>query len=343
VHVTRSAHLSLHPLRRRHLLTGLAVALALSLAACGTDDPSPAASEPEPPSVEQDTPASEDPGATDDAVAGFPVEVAGVEIPARPERIVSLSPTATEMLFAIGAGDRVAAVDQYSNFPDEAPITELSGFQPNVEAIVTFDPDLVVVSSNPGELIESLAALGIPTLLLPSAATIDEAYTQIGQLGVATGTPEGAAAVVADMRTAIDATLDALDGFDAQLTYYHELTPDFYSVSSDTFIGDVYALLGLTSIADAVGEAGGMYPQLSPEFIIDADPDLIFLADAACCGVTADHVAARPGWDTIRAVRTGAIVELDEDIASRWGPRIVQLLRDVADAVQGLVHEPARG
>jgi iron complex transport system substrate-binding protein len=104
-------------------------------------------------------------------------------------------------------------------------------------------------------------------------------------------------------------------------------------VTSSTFIGRIYALLGLRNVADAVGADSSDYPQLSPEYIIEANPDLIFLADTKCCRQSAATVATRPGWDRIAAVRHGNVVELDDDIASRWGPRIVDLVRAVARAV----------
>lgn len=313
----------------RHRFAILLPVAAMLLIACGAADPSTTESDPS-------ADAASDELTDDVAPGGFPVTVDGVEIARQPERIVSLSASTTELLFAIGAGDAVVAADEYSNYPAEAPTTDLSGFQPNVEAISAYEPDLVVASDNPGEMRESLAALGIPTLLLPSARSIDEVYEQLTWLGAATGTTETAQDVIDGMRADIDDIVAGLEERETTLTYYHELTPDYYSVRSDTFIGDAYRLLGLESIADAVGDAAGQYPQLTPEFIIDADPDLILLADADCCGVTPEDVEARPGWSSITAVRTGAIVELDEDIASRWGPRIVDLMRDVADHVAAL-------
>ncbi|MEX2487882.1 MAG: ABC transporter substrate-binding protein [Nitriliruptoraceae bacterium] len=321
----------------------IAIVAATLLLGCSADD-SASAPPVEPASPETSTRESADASAisytaesADDGIEdGFPVTVRNVEIAARPERIVSLSPTVTEMLFAIGSGDAVVAADEYSNHPEDAPTTDLSGFQPNVEAIAAFEPDLVVASDNRENLGESLEAIGIPLLLVSSATDIDDAYRQIEQLGVATGNIAGAAAVVAEMQSQIDAIIANIDLPDEPLTYYHELTPDYYTVSSDTFIGAVYEMVGLTSIADAVGESGGEYPQLSPEHIIESDPDIILLADTQCCGVTVEAVGQRPGWDTITAVQNGAIVELDEDIASRWGPRIVELLRDVADVIRQL-------
>jgi iron complex transport system substrate-binding protein len=107
-------------------------------------------------------------------------------------------------------------------------------------------------------------------------------------------------------------------------------------VTSDTFIGRIYGIFGLRNIADGAKGAGSGYPQLSAEHIIESDPDLIFLADTKCCGMTSAKVAARPGWGGLSAVTAGHVYELDDDVASRWGPRIVELVRTVARAVEQL-------
>ena len=118
------------------------------------------------------------------------------------------------------------------------------------------------------------------------------------------------------------------------LSFYHELDSTYYTATSETFIGEVYALLGLVNIADAVD--AGEFPQLSAEYILARDPDLIFLANASCCGESAETVADRPGFGTLTAVRSGAVIELDSDIVSRWGPRIVEFMRQVGDAIADL-------
>jgi iron complex transport system substrate-binding protein len=315
----------------RTLLIGLA--LVLAAAGCGGAQSSSTAV----PSTQPAPSSSDDPGAATDAAARFPVTVAAangeITVDERPEAIVSLSPTATEMLFAVSAGDQVTAVDEFSTHPSEAPTTDLSGFEPNVEAIAGYDPDLVVIADDGADLSGALAELDIPVLVAPAATTLDDTYDQLGQLGAVTGHAEEAAAVVDGMREDVaDITADLPDTGEP-LTYFHELDDTYYTVTSDTFIGQVYEAAGLTNIADGAADDAGGYPQLSEEFIIDADPDLIFLADAQCCGQSAETVAERPGWDQITAVREGAVVELDEDVASRWGPRIVDMLRTVGDAV----------
>jgi len=301
----------------------LAVSAVLALSSCGSD-PSSGAERPE---------------SGSGAGTEFPVEVeAGngtVTIPAEPVRIVSLSPTATESLFAVGAGDQVAAADDQSDYPEQAPVTDLSGYQPNLEAIIGYRPDLVVVSDDsPTDVSEGLEAAGVPVLAEPSAATFEEAYDQILDIGAATGHVEQAQDVVDGMRADIEELVASVpDG--PELSVFHELGPDLFTASSDTFIGQVYAELGLVNVADAAAQAAGTeYPQLSAEYLISADPDLVILADGECCGVTPEVAAARPGWDVISAVRSGAVVVVDEDIASRWGPRIPLFVEAVVEAIR---------
>jgi iron complex transport system substrate-binding protein len=249
--------------------------------------------------------------------------------PATPSRIVSLSPTATETLFAIGAGPQVVAVDDMSNYPASAPRTDLSGFRPNVEAIAAKNPDLVVIADDSAKLTDALGKLKIPTLVQPPAKTIDDVYAQIGELGRRTGRASDADALTAKMKADLAAITASAPKRATPLTYYHELDDTYYSVTSKTFVGQIYGLFGMRSIADAADDGSG-YPQLSAEAILTADPDVILLADTKCCKQTPATVAARPGWSSLKAVRGNAVVALDDDIASRWGPRIVELARVVA-------------
>ena len=271
--------------------------------------------------------------------SGFPVTLttpAGkVDLRQQPKRLVSLSPTATEMLFAIKAGGQVVAVDSNSNYPAEAPKTDLSAYQPNLEAIAGYKPDLVVFSDDPGELAAGLGKLGIPALQQPAATSLDDTYAQIDQLGKATGHTAEAVQLAAGMRTEIQKVASA-GRPERRLTYYHELDKSLYTATSKTFIGQLYRQLGLDNIADAADKNGSGYPQLSAEYIVKADPDLIFLADTKCCGQSARTVAERAGWDQVGAVSGGAVVELDDDIASRWGPRVVDFLKTISAKLQTL-------
>ena len=280
------------------------------LAACGEDSPDTAETGNAPPPAETTT-----------------AETA-------PERIVSLSPSATEMLFAVGAGDQVVAVDDQSDFPEDVPTTDLSGFEPNLEAIIEYEPDLVVASDLPEDVVSGIEAADAAVLLLPAAVELQDTYDQITELAETTGHEEEGAELVEEMQADIDELVATVPERDAAATYYHELDDTLYSVTSATFIGQIYELAGLESIADEADPDGalGGYPQLSPEFLVTADPDYIFLADTECCGQTAATLAERPGFATLGAVTGGRVVELSDDVASRWGPRVVDLLRTIIDS-----------
>jgi len=299
-------------------------ALTLSAAACGSSG---------------STSAPSGTGGTADAAGAFPASIATaigvVHIRSRPTTIVSLSPTATEMLYAIGAGSQVKAVDDDSDYPPQAPMTKLSGFEPNLEAIVAYKPDLVVISDNVNGLAKHLAGFSIPVLYLPPPAGLSGVYSEFDQLGQATGHLGQAEREDATLRSQIKQIVASVPKHAQPLTYYYELEQDYYSVTSSTFVGSLLAMLGMKSIADtATGAASsGGYPQLSSEYIVKADPDYIILADTVCCHQDAATVAQRPGWSGVTAVKEGHIIPLNDDIASRWGPRIVDLLRTVADSI----------
>jgi cobalamin transport system substrate-binding protein len=246
-----------------------------------------------------------------------------------PTRIVSLSPTMTEDLFAIGAGKQVIAVDNQSDYPANAPHTDLSGYTPNVEAIVAYRPDLVVVSY-PGPVVAQLEKLGIAVRIEPGADDLAQAYEEIRDLGRVTGHVGQAAKVVHSMEVQLKRIVQSVPKSRRHLTLYHELDQTYYSATSDTFIGRIYRLFGFRNIADAADATHSGYPQLSGEYILARNPQIIVLADSRCCGQSAATVAARPGWQNIAAVKSGRVISVDDDIASRWGPRIVQFARAVA-------------
>jgi iron complex transport system substrate-binding protein len=247
-----------------------------------------------------------------------------------PHRIISLSPTVTEDLFAIGAGKQVVAVDNQSNYPKRAPRTSLSGYTPNVEAIANYHPDLVLISYNPTNFAAQLRSLGIKVKFVAAAANLKQAYGEILGLGRLTGHDRGAAGVVRSMRKNLAAIVASVPKSRRHLRVYHELDPTYYSATSQTFIGSIYKLFGFRDIADAAGTSGDQYPQLSGEYIIAQNPQIVVLADTRCCGQDYASVAARPGWSTISAVQHHRVVLANDDVASRWGPRIVQFARTVA-------------
>ena len=323
----------------------LAAALALGLTACSVEDPDAPSATTEGTDAADVDQASEDAATTasdpadqtgDDpaSAGGFPVTVDAdngeVTIERRPERIVSLSPSSTEILFAIGAGEQVVAADQFSTYPAEAPTTDLSGFDPNVEAIVAYEPDLVVIATDSNDLVASLDELGIPVLAQDAPADVEAGYDLVAGLGQATGHVDETAALVEQMRAEMEEALASADGAEG-VRVYHELDETFFSASSASFIGSIYTELGAENVADEADTEGTGYPQLTEEAVIEANPQVIVVTDQV--SYTAEDVAARPGWDQVDAVREGNIVTVDSDIASRWGPRLPQLVRALAEAL----------
>jgi cobalamin transport system substrate-binding protein len=244
---------------------------------------------------------------------------------AYPQRIVSLSPTATEDLFAIGAGRQVVAVDQDSDYPKRAPRTRLSGLEPNVEAIANYHPDLVVIS-NGGPFVSQLEQLGIRVVGEPAAKTILGDYQELKQLGRITGHLSQAKALTGSMARRLRAVVRSVPKSRRHLRVYDELDPTYYSATSHTFIGRIFGLFGFRNIADAADKEHTGYPQLSAEYILESNPQLIVLSD----GQSPARVAKRPGWKTTAAVEDHRVVDVNEDIASRWGPRIVDFARAIA-------------
>lgn len=271
-------------------------------------------------------------------------ESADTTSPEQSLKIVSLSPTATEMLYAIGAGDQVVAVDSLSTYPAEvAPkVTKISAYEPSAEAILSYEPDVVLISNDMNKITEQLTGANakIQVWTGAAAATLDDVYKQITELGALTGHETGASDLVKSMKTRIDAAVPDVMPTNAFSVYY-ELDNTFYSVTSNTFVGALMKQFGLISIADGA-EKGNDYPQLNAEAIVKANPVIIFLADTKCCAMDAAKVAARAGWGGIEAVKNGNVVELDDDIASRWGPRVVDLIEQFGKAYSDMIVKNAK-
>jgi iron complex transport system substrate-binding protein len=320
--------MSMRSLSYRLAALAAATALALSAAACGSSG-STATSAP------SGTAAATDGGTFP---ASINTAIGVVHVKSRPTAIISLSPTATEMLYAIGAGHQVKAVDSDSDYPPQAPMTKLDALNPNLEAIVAYKPDLVVISNlsdSFDKLAKGLAGFSIPVLYLPAPSGVTGAYSQFDELGRATGHLGQAEREDATLRSQISQIVASVPKHSQPVSYYYELDQTYYSVTSSTFVGSLLALLGMKSIADTASGAAssGGYPQLSSEYIVKANPAYIILADTVCCHQDAATVAARSGWSALTAVKAGHIIPLNDDIASRWGPRIVDLLRTVATGI----------
>jgi iron complex transport system substrate-binding protein len=306
-----------------------ALAAAAAVAACSSSSSQPGATASGTAQAASGTPA-------------FPVTVTAsngaVTIASLPARIVSLSPTATEDLYAVGAGKQVVAVDETSNYPAGVPKTSLSGINPNTEAIAADNPSLVIAAQNANGLVASLKKLGVPVLVEPAAMTLAQAYAQIEQIGQATGHGAQGQAVVQGMRSRIATDLTQAGTTHSDLSYFWEVGANpYYSATSQTIFGQIVGMFGLKNIADKVAKASDFgYPQLTEEYIVASKPQIVFLTDndAGDGGQTPAVVAARAGWAAIPAVKNHEIIGLNDDVAARWGPRLPQLVAEVAAAVE---------
>ena len=349
------------------LLAGLTLLAALLAAACdGGDDPpattatpaapatataSPAATPTPAPATPTatPTPAPATPTATATAtptptptpaatpsptptVAAFPLTIgdsAGtmVTLEAAPERIISYSPGATEILFAIGAGDRVVATDEFSDFPAETEaLPKLPYSSPDPERALVLEPDLLLMATQQREQVEQFRGLGMTVLFLDSAQDAGGVFGMIALLGEVTGNHQQAADLAASMIERIEAVTAALDNVEEGPLVFFELTADLYTVGEDTFVGELLALAKARNIAAG---AASSYPQLTAEAIIAAAPDVVLLADGEW-GESYETVCARPGWGAIPACVDGRVHPVDGDLSGRPGPRIVEGLEQIA-------------
>lgn len=270
------------------------------------------------------------------AGSAFPVTVVvpggntPVTIATRPKRIVSLDASDSAILHAVGAGKQVVAVDKDSDYPG-APRTSIDATNPNVEAIAGYHPDLVVTAYDNNNVVSGLTKLRIPVLLVNPPKNIDEAYALWSDLGKATGHQSEADTLVNKTKQDIAATVAKAPKPARPISYYYELDQTFYTATSHTFIGSLLGQFHLTNIGDPADTASaGGYPQLSQEAILNANPDVIFLADGGSAGGQSPQtVQARPGWSTLSAVQRGNVFVLDADDASEWGPTVDELMRAV--------------
>jgi iron complex transport system substrate-binding protein len=244
-----------------------------------------------------------------------------------PQRIASLSPAATEVLYAVGAGSQIVATDLQSDYPAEAAsTTKLDAFQPNLEAIAAVEADLIVIANNQDDVVQALDSLGKAVLFLEVPDTIDGVMGQVRLLASAAGHAEEGERVAGEMEGRIEAVTSKLTDVEQGPRVYHELDNTFFTVAPNSFVGDFYNLLKAKNIAEGAATA---YPQLTQEEILDRDPEVIILADADA-GESAQTVKARPGWDAISAVKSDRIYVVDPDIVSRPGPRLVEGLEQLA-------------
>jgi iron complex transport system substrate-binding protein len=295
------------------------VILAALLAGCGCPVPAPTAAP---------TPA---PIVVEDDVGNV------ITLEAKPQRIVSLAPNHTETLYALGLGDRVVGVTEYCNYPPEAAEKPKVGDFVNIdlETVVGLQPDLVLATTmHVAETVPALQERGIAVFVIDPQSVAD-VLDEIRTMGRITGREEAADALVAHMQARIDAVQERVKGAPRPKVFW-ELGPELFTVGPGTFIDDLIVLAGGENVA---ADADTPWPQLSVEAIILNDPDVIVLADHNY-GQTVEMVKERPGWEDIRAVREGRIVEIaNDDIVSRPGPRLVEGLEFLAQALHPELFE----
>ena len=312
----------------RRSLLGLVPALLVSLviAACG-----------DPGSVGTARPASPAAASVSPSPAAFPATIVDfqsrtVGIPKRPERIVSVGPSNTEFLFALGAGDRVVGVDDFSDEPAAAKSKEkVGGVKVNVERVVALRPDLVVIVKLSDGTIERLAATGITVLVVDPQGLADVPRTAV-LLGTAVGA--NGQKLASDIERKIEAVRAKTASASPKPRAFHEVDASDpakpYTVGPGSFIAELIEVAGGVNVA---ARATSPYPQLSIEEIVRTDPEVIVLGDADY-GVTPDQVAARPGWSGISAVKSKRIYPMPANLVSRPGPRV----GDAAEAYAKLLH-----
>ena len=239
-----------------------------------------------------------------------------------------MSPGATETLFAIGAGPRVIAVDQFSDFPLDSTrsLTRVDYSRPSPEQVIALRPDLVLMSGRQRDQVQRFRDLGVPVLYVGEPPTLDAVFEHMLLVANATGDDERAAAVVGALRARVEAVRSRIADVATGPVVFYELSPSLHTAGPNSFIGSLLTTLKGRNVATTRTP----FPQLSNEALLAADPEVILLADAGSAKLDAAIVGARPGWAGISAVVNRRVHVLDGDIASRPGPRIVDALEVIA-------------
>jgi len=255
---------------------------------------------------------------------GRAVKISGV-----PQRIVSVAPTPTEILFAVGAGQQVVGVDNYSDYPAAAAaLPKVGSFSLNIEAIMALNPDLIIAGDLvPLQQLELISDRGVPYILFADR-TLEDVFKTIRLAGVVTGHVDEADQLATDLSARVDAITNKTlaDGVSKPKVYV-EYYP-MWSYGPGSFGDDLIMLAGGENIA---GNASSEYPMLTNEFIIAQNPDVIVYTTGVMSTTTTDSIAGRSGWSSITAVSTGNIHSVDDNLLSRYGPRVVDGLEALAE------------
>ena len=258
-----------------------------------------------------------------------------VTIKAKPVHIVSTAPASTEILFALGAGDRVVGVSSNDDYPPEAAsIAKIGDYQPNPEAILALSPDLVIGYSENEEALAPVRDAGAPVLIL-NPATFEKIYGNIDLLGQVTGTAQKAAELVASIKAQVKAVSDAAAQFKFSPKVFYAVDATLWTAGPDSFVDGMLKMVGATNIGSMPGTdsaAAQTYYQLAPEQLIAADPDVILLPNTAYKSV--DEFTKDPRFAQLTAVQAGHVYLVNDTIITRPGPRIAEGLKALLEAIQ---------
>ncbi|MFC7147553.1 ABC transporter substrate-binding protein [Cohnella cellulosilytica] len=321
-----------------------AALMALSLAACGSNgdkagsspsasqESSPSASAPQESSPSASAPSSEEAAAPSETV--YPLALkdstgTDVVFEQAPERVVTIAPSETEVMFAIGAGAKVVAVDNYSDYPEEAQALEKVGdMNTNLEALLAAKPDVVLAHSGmQANVIEELRKLDVK-VFASDPKTLQQVMEKIGTVGQIMNAQEGAAQVVATMNDELKRVTDALQGVAAKKVYM-EFSPG-WTVGSGEYMDEVLTLAG----GDNVSKANSGWFEVDPEAVIQANPEVILYAVNPNFDLGIPQaIKERPGFDAIDAVKNDRMFAVDDNSISRVGPRLTKVLYDMAKAI----------
>lgn len=270
---------------------------------------------------------------TEQEAVNFPVTItdatgAEVVIEEEPERIISIIPSATEIAFSLGIGDKIVGVSDWDNYPEEVnEIEKVGGLDVSTEKIVSLEPDLVLANSSNGNSIEALRNIDV-TVLVVDANSLDETFESIRMIAKATGTKNNAEEIIAKMEGDRDEIINVVKEIpeEERKKVWVEVSQDLYTAGKGTFMNELIELAGGTNImSDQEG-----WPQVSEETVIEKNPDVIFITYGYYIENAAEQVKDRENWKSVNAIKEEQVFELDSDMVNRPGPRITQGLKQIA-------------
>ena len=265
-----------------------------------------------------------------------------VTLAAIPQRIVSLAPSATEILFAVGAGEQVIGRDSFSNYPEEvANLADIGGSMGSYsyETITSLNPDLVIAAEiNTPEQVKALEDLGLSVYYISNPTSLGELYLILETVGTLTGNMQSASELVVSLKARVETVMQKTSSLTTKPVVFYELDGSEpakpWTAGPGTFIDILIELAGGINVGHVLS---GAWAQISAEELLVQNPEIILLGDAAY-GMTAEQVAARAGWENLRAVQEGKIYAFNDDLVSRPGPRLVDALEELSKLLHPEVY-----